>query len=123
MGRIFNRQRENLKRRILRTEMPRAERILWSKLRRRQMMGYKFRRQFSVENYVIDLYCPKLKLAIEVDGDSHFIGDTPEYDAERQIDIENYGIVFLRFQNEEVYNNLSGVLITIEEKIKEMENV
>lgn len=123
MGRIFNRQRENLKRRILRTEMPRAERILWGKLRRRQMMGYKFRRQFSVENYVIDMYCPELKLAIEVDGDSHFIGDTPEYDAEREIDIENYGIVFLRFQNEEVYNNLSGILITIEEKIKEMENV
>jgi very-short-patch-repair endonuclease len=123
MGRIFNRQRENHKRRTLRTEMPRAEGILWSKLRRRQMMGYKFRRQFSVENYVIDLYCPKLKLAIEVDGDSHFIGDSPEYDVKRQIEIENYGIAFLRFQNEEVYKNLNGVLITIEEKIKELENM
>ena len=121
MGRIYNRQKENLKRRLLRTTMPKAEAILWSKLRRRQMMGYKFRRQFSIEHYVVDFFCPELKLVIEVDGDSHFIGDAPEYDAERQENIENFGIVFLRFLNEEVYDNLNGVLITIAEKIKEIE--
>jgi len=119
MGRIFNRQTENLKRRTLRNNMPKAETILWKKLRRRQMMGYKFRRQFSVKQYVVDFYCPELKLAIELDGDSHFIGNAPEYDKKRQSDIESFGIEFLRFQNNEVYKNLDVVLTTIAERIKE----
>ncbi len=121
MGTIYNRQSGNIRRRQLRNDMPKAEVILWSKLRRRQMMGYKFRRQFGIENYVVDFYCPELKLAVELDGDSHFIDNAPEEDRERQENIEEYGIVFLRFQNGEIYNNLNGVLITIEEKIKELE--
>ncbi len=121
MGRIYNRQTGNIRRRQLRNEMTKAEAILWSKLRRRQMKGYKFRRQFGIENYVIDFYCPELKLAIEVDGDSHFIGNAPADDIIRQKDIEEYGIIFLRFQNDEIYRNLNGVLFTIEEKIKKLE--
>lgn len=121
MSRIFNRQTENLKRQELRNNMPKAEAILWKKLRRRQMLGYKFRRQFSIKQYVVDFYCPDLKLAIELDGDSHFIGDAPQYDAERQKEIEDFWIIFIRFQNNEVYRNLNGVLVTIAEKIKEME--
>jgi len=121
MGTIYNRQSGNITRRQLRNDMPKAEVILWSKLRRRQMMGYKFRRQFGIENYVVDFYCPELKLAVELDGDSHFIDNAPEEDRERQENIEEYGIVFLRFQNGEIYNNLDGVLMTIEEKIKELE--
>jgi very-short-patch-repair endonuclease len=121
MGRVYNRQTETIKRRDLRNNMPKAEAILWSKLRRRQMMGYKFRRQFSINQYVVDFYCPELKLAIELDGDTHFIGDAVENDEKREIEIEDYGVIFLRFQNNEIYRNLNGVLITIAEKIKVLE--
>ncbi len=54
--------------------MPEAEVILWSKLQSRQVDGLKFRRQYSVGRFVVDFYCSELKLAIEVDGDSHFQG-------------------------------------------------
>jgi len=79
MTKIFNRTDEEFKRKILRRNMPQAEVILWSKLRNKALKGYKFRRQYSIERFVIDFYCPQLKLAIEVDGDSHFckrIGST-----------------------------------------------
>jgi very-short-patch-repair endonuclease len=122
MGRVYNRQAENIKRRDLRNNMPNAEAILWSKLRRRQMMGYKFRRQFSINQYIVDFYCPELKLAIELDGDTHFIGDAAENDEKREKEIEEYGVIFLRFQNNEIYRNLNCVLISIAEKIKVLES-
>ena len=69
---------------------------------------------------MIDFYCPKLKLALEVDGDSHFTDDTDLSDIQRQSQIETFGIHFLRFTNNEIYENLEGVLIQIAEKIKQI---
>ena len=69
----YNKPNMKQRRKVLRNAMTQAEIIVWSKLSRRQMHGYKFRRQYSVDQYVIDFYCPELKLAIEVDGDSHFM--------------------------------------------------
>jgi len=82
--------------------------------------GVRFRRQYSVGRYVIDFYCPELKLAIEVDGESHFREGAEEYDTFRQQQIEYYGIRFLRFMNSEVYNNLHGVLETIYQTVTDM---
>ena len=62
---------------------------------------------------VTDFYCPALKLAVEIDGDSHFVADADKNDARRQVFIESFGIRFLRFTNEEVYRNLEGVLEAI----------
>ena len=81
--------------------MPPAEVILWSKLRNKGVKGYKFRRQYGIEKFVIDFYCPQLKLALEVDGDSHFIEGSDSRDKERQLIIESFGITFLRFTNRE----------------------
>ena len=64
--------------------MPKAEVILWSKLKSKGLDGYKFRRQYSVGKFVIDFYCPRVKLAIEVDGDSHFSERSEVCDKERQ---------------------------------------
>lgn len=100
--------------------MPEAEVILWSKLRARQLVGCKFRRQYSVGPFVIDFYSPQYKLAIEVDGDSHFVDNAEEYDRQRQQYIEQFGIHFLRFTNADVRTNLYGVLDTIMQKIKEL---
>jgi very-short-patch-repair endonuclease len=100
--------------------MPKTEVILWKSLSRKQMMGCKFRRQYSVDKYVIDFYCPELKLAVEVDGDSHYVKDTEEYDKERQDYIEQFGIKFLRVTNNDIYKNLRGVLLTISDAIEKM---
>ena len=89
---------------------------MWNHLSRRQMSGYKFRRQHSVDQYVLDFYCPELKLAIEIDGDSHFMPGAQEQDKTRQEHIEAFGIRFLpaspaggRFTNEDVCKNVVGI--------------
>lgn len=70
----FNRQSERDKRRALRSDASAAEKKLWQRLRAGQL-GAKFRRQYSVDAYVLDFYAPRSKLAVEVDGDSHFTAD------------------------------------------------
>jgi len=93
--------------------MPLAEKLLWVRLKTKQLKGYKFRRQYSVEYFILDFYCPQAKLAIEIDGNSHFYGETPEYDLFRQKSIEEVGIKFLRFTNNDIYQNIEEVIITI----------
>jgi len=85
------------------------------------MLGHKFRRQHSVDQYVIDFYCPKLKLAIEVDGESHFTAIARVYDRRRQEFIESFGIRFLRITNIDILDNLDGVLDEISKTIQEIE--
>ncbi len=119
MNEIFNRRDQTPKRQQLRNEAPPAERKLWAHLRGEQL-GAKFRRQFSVERYVLDFYCPRLRLAIEVDGESHAGDEAQAYDAVRQSEIEALGIVFLRFSNQEIYRNAQSVAETIRLKVEEL---
>jgi len=93
--------------------MPPTEVLLWSKLKGKQMLGCKFKRQYGVGPYIVDFYCPELRLAIELDGDSHFLDGAEARDLVRQRFIESFDIKFLRFQNVEVTTNLEGVLETI----------
>ncbi|MDQ3022417.1 MAG: endonuclease domain-containing protein [Bacteroidota bacterium] len=120
MGRIYNRKEQNQKRKALRNGMPNAEVILWNHLKGRQRKKMKFRRQFGVGRYAIDFYCPEIKLAIEVDGDTHDSLDEIEYDNRRQSEIENYKIIFLRIKNEEVFKSIDEVILKIENKINEL---
>ena len=78
----------------------RAENRLWSWLRDRRFDGYKFRRQFPIDGYVLDFYCAELKLAIEVDGRQHEQRLTAEYDDERTRALRARGIEILRIPNE-----------------------
>ena len=119
MTQIFNRGDETAKRRQLRAEMPPAERALWKQLRG-EKLGCKFRRQTSVGAYVVDFYCARLKLAIEVDGESHVGDEAVEYDAKRQGEIEALGVEFLRFSNQQVYRELEGVVETIRARVAEL---
>jgi len=114
MTKVFNRASEKSERRQLRSKMARAEVLLWSKLRGQQVGGLRFRRQYSVGPYVLDFYCPQAKLAIEVDGDSHFGDGAEPRDARRQSYIESFGIRFLRCTNADVYDNIEGVIEEIE---------
>jgi very-short-patch-repair endonuclease len=119
----YNRNKERAKRKSLRNNPTEAERKLWQYLKGKQLLGVKLRRQYSVDTYILDFYAPKLKLAIEVDGATHFT--TPEekyYDENRTKYLKGFGIKILRFSNEDVYENIYGILQGIEQKIREMSN-
>ena len=91
--------------------MPAPEIILWQYLRNRQINGHKFRRQVSIGKYIVDFYCPKLRLAIEIDGESHFENSHAiNRDKERQNIIQANDITFLRFTNTDVSENTEGVI-------------
>jgi very-short-patch-repair endonuclease len=120
MTKLYNKSNELGKRRSLREDMPEAEVLVWKRLRRRQVEGCKFRRQYGVDVYVVDFYCPELKLVIEIDGDSHFRGDAPIYDAARQEFLEAIGMMVLRYTNHQVYQDLEGVIEMIALRIREM---
>ena len=107
-----NNKRKDLRQK-LRNDSPIPEKLLWGKLRRSQLIGLKFRRQYGIGPYVVDFYCPQLRLAIEVDGDSHYGVGVKAYDKKRQQTIEKEDIHFLRFTNHEVCENSDGVLETI----------
>ena len=96
---------------MLRKNMTLAEILLWSKLKNKQMCGLDFHRQKPIDEFVVDFLCPKLLLAIEIDGDSH--DGKLEKDSKRQHNIEKFGVRFLRFSDEEVKHNLEGVVDSI----------
>ena len=86
-----------------------AESILWNALRNSNI-GYKFRRQHIIKNYIVDFFCNELLLTIEVDGGYHFTLEQREADAVRTRELAELGYAELRFRNEEVINNLDGVI-------------
>ena len=94
----------------LRKRMTPAERFLWEKLRDRRFMGLKFRRQHPVEFFVTDFICIEKYLIVEVDGGIHQTNEQREWDENRTVEIEKYGLAILRFTNEEVMNNIGYVL-------------
>lgn len=67
----------------LRRNLPSPEQVLWSKLKNKQLDGFKFRRQFGVDSYILDFYCPSCRLAIEIDGNSHYTKIGRDKDLER----------------------------------------
>jgi len=88
------------------------ERRLWNRLCKRQFFGLHFRRQHPVGHYIVDFYCAKYSLIVEVDGESHHY--QVEYDETRTEWLKSQGYDVLRFTNEEVLRNLEGVLTAIQ---------
>ena len=107
-------------RKELRNNMTKAEFVLWNCIRKKQIKGIRFRRQFSVDKFIIDFYAPEIKLAIEVDGATHLTYEEHEYDKNRQKTLENLGITFLRFINPEIYESLDVVVEAIIKKVEEL---
>lgn len=93
---------------------------VWTHLRKKQF-GYRFLRKYSVDQFVIDFYCPKLKLALEIDGSVHEEPDNKEYDIKRQEFLETFGIKLIRLTNDEINGNPNKAFNKIEKKIKEIE--
>jgi very-short-patch-repair endonuclease len=108
--------KENRKR--LRNNATSAEAFLWNYLRNKQLAGRKFRRQFSVDNYILDFYCPSEKLCIELDGADHFTSAGFEYDQERTDILKSLGIKVIRFENKTVFDHTEQVLETIKSNFR-----
>ena len=94
----------------LRKNLTEAERLLWSRLRNRQLEDYRFRRQHPVGRYIVDFVCLQARLVIELDGGQHNEDEAIERDAERTAWLEQEGFRVIRFWNHEVFENLDGVL-------------
>ena len=84
-----------------------AELLLWRKVLSRDQAGHRFLRQKPIESYIVDFYCHKLKIAIELDGDQH--ANNKDYDSRRTSSLEEKGIKVLRYSNRDVLLNLEGV--------------
>ncbi len=109
--------------RFLRHNPTNAEARLWDALRNRQVCGLKFRRQHPFGSFILDFFCPRLQLAIEVDGAVHESPDQRSYDAAREEFLRDRGIRVLRFTNDEVENRLTFVLEAIEAAAAQFLNV
>jgi very-short-patch-repair endonuclease len=96
--------------RTLRKNMTVAERLLWSRIRRKQLKGYQFYRQKIIGNYIVDFYCPKAKLIIELDGSQHYDEEGKKRDNRRDAYLKNLGLKVFRFSDKDVFKNLNRVL-------------
>jgi very-short-patch-repair endonuclease len=96
--------------RLLRVNMTEAERLLWEKIRGKQLKGYQFYRQKTIGNYIVDFYCPKAKLVIELDGEQHYNSEGKAKDRARDGYMKGIGLRVLRFSDKEVFENTQGVL-------------
>ena len=104
--------------RDLRKVQTKAEAKLWQALRNEKVDNLKFRRQHAFDDYILDFYCHKLKLAIEVDGAVHNDPEVKAYDIVRTKNLNDNGITVLRFDNDEVEKNIRSVI----QKIKDWVN-
>jgi very-short-patch-repair endonuclease len=103
--------------RCLRRDATNAERRLWEGLRRKQLAGFRFRRQVILDGFIADFASFDARLVVEVDGATHSTDEEIAYDAARSRTLAGLGFAVLRFTNEDVYRNLDGVLETIRMKL------
>jgi len=94
-----------------------SEVLFWQKVKGKSL-GVEFHRQVPLLEYIIDFYCHELKLAIEIDGDSHLY--KYNYDQRRQGQLEKYEVVFLRFTDLEIKKEMFSVMLALEHKIEEL---
>ena len=112
--RVLNSNRMIERRRELRQKPTAAEEMLWQYLRN-SGLGVRFKRQYSVMNYVVDFYCPKIKLVIELDGSIH--ETSKKYDLYRTEYLNSLGIKEIRFRNERIENEINLVLEEIKSNL------
>jgi very-short-patch-repair endonuclease len=97
-----------------------AERLLWERLRKRQVDNYYFRRQHPLSNYIADFYCHSQKLIIEVDGNIHNSPEAIEYDKSREYVLKEFGYTIIRINNSEIFEDIDSVIKKIAEVLKSL---
>ena len=106
--------------RNLRNQSTLAEVLLWVQLNKKQRSGYKFNRQKPIGNYIVDFYCSELNLVIEIDGESHYNKEV--HDKRRQHYLESLGLRVIRFDDDQVKQDMDGVLSTLDSWIENNES-
>lgn len=118
MSRFLKGRSENLERkRRLRSEMTRPERLVWSRIRAKQFEALKFRRQHGIGPYIVDFYCPERGVVIEIDGDVHAGESEAARDQRRESYLRSLGLQVIRYMNDDVLNRLDAVLEDLWEKL------
>ena len=107
--------------RNLRNQSTKSEIILWNRLKRKQVMGYDFHRQKPIGNFIVDFFCNKLRLAIELDGVTHNYEEVVKKDKLKEERLSKIGIKVLRFTDNDVVSNIDGVLTVILDYIEKFE--
>ena len=115
---LYNKPELKEYRKKLRNDGTAAEAVLWTMLKNKQLEGRKFRRQYSVGNYILDFYCTRERLCIELDGADHFTSSGFEYDEERTAYLNSHDIRVIRFENVDIFNNSEAVLEEIKRNFK-----
>ncbi len=90
---------------------------LWAKLRNKQLLGYKFYRQYGIGSYIADFYCPQKRLVIELDGGQHYSDEGKSYDKLREEYMLSSGIDTIRFSNADVLKNTEEVMKILYERL------
>ena len=103
--------------RQLRVNFTDAEKLLWSKIRKKQIKDYQFLRQKPIGNYIVDFYCDKAKLVIEIDGGQHYEDKNIRNDKIREVFLEKQGLRIMRFTNLDVLKNIENVVEKIYREI------
>jgi very-short-patch-repair endonuclease len=104
--------------RELRKNQTEAKKLLWSRIRRKQILNVQFKRQRPIGKYIVDFYGVEAKLVIELDGSQHYEPDAMANDLERTKMLESLGLKVIRFDNVQVFNELESVLTVIYEEMK-----
>ena len=104
--------------RDLRKNMTDAERLLWSKIQGKQLWGLQFYRQKTIDNFIVDFYCPRADLVIDVDGGQHYTEDGLEKDKSRDQYLNAIGLRVMRFNNLDVLKNIEGVISMLDVHLK-----
>jgi very-short-patch-repair endonuclease len=107
-----------VKARELRNNMTNSERLLWERLKGKQIYGLRFRRQHTINIFIADFYCHDVKLVVELDGGIHSLQE--EYDSGRSAEMEKFGITVIRFTNVEVKENIKMVVTRIENAVSKL---
>ncbi|MCC6130431.1 MAG: endonuclease domain-containing protein [Acidobacteria bacterium] len=111
------------RRRELRREETPQEKSLWRLIRNRQFLGLKFYRQYGIGPYIVDFFCPAIRLAIELDGSQHFEQSALDQDEARTRFLASLKVDVVRFSNREINENLEGVIEFLEEIVVEKRGV
>ena len=103
--------------RRLRNEMTDAEKKLWLEVRGKQLKGFQFYRQKPIGNFIVDFYCPKANLVLELDGGQHYSEQGQTEDRSRDDFLRSKGLRVLRFSDKDVFENMTGIIEKIMESL------
>lgn len=104
--------------RNLRSSMTDAEQLIWSRIRKKQICDVQFYRQKNIGNYIVDFYCPKGKLILEIDGSHHYEEEGIKKDRVRDNYFDGLNLTVMRFSDIDVFKNINGILERIQEHLK-----